>query len=579
MKKRTIISLILVIICIIATNKIWLDFKPLPITFDISGNGNCKVTAVFSKKNNNKFVVKKTKQGSTETKLTNTPQTLRIDVKRVKRLRRVKLLFSKMSVDNSNIVISNIQIKNGELKLDNLKNFKAKNATIKIDNDKLIISPSNTGFSLIYDAPVKISADIAPDIFILISIIILTFLLSYKLTSYLANFKNIQKQSRIEIMFLIIFLIFLFIPMSHINQDEKAKGENRYLAKLKPFIENNQINYNFGKEFNEWFNDRFALRKELISVNSFLSCTLNQICETKTGKLYKQFNITTDVAYLGLTKERYNSGDEIVYAENLSKFNEYCNKNKIKLYILIVPRRADFFNYKFPDITTPESDKGEEIIEYIKQNTDVKIVFPKQAMLEANKQTPVFYKTDHHYSKKGAYVCYRELMKTVQKDFPNVKILEESTMTTYYDKRVKYWWNAEFTEGQGLMQLKLPKFINKKVLDTDFLYYKNPDESKMQTGSFTPLKDLCGFDEEFYYPDGSNLRTMLIANSFGRNLVEFLPYSFKHTIRLYDNYRNLNFYTYEPLIKAYKPDIIIMNFSTVYMPKLTGMYDNNDKEK
>ena len=54
-------------------------------------------------------------------------------------------------------------------------------------------------------------------------ILICGYLLSLKLTSYLADFKNIQKQSRIEIIFLTVFFVMLFIPMSNINQNAVSK--------------------------------------------------------------------------------------------------------------------------------------------------------------------------------------------------------------------------------------------------------------------------------------------------------------------------------------------------------------------
>lgn len=77
--------------------------------------------------------------------------------------------------------------------------------------------------------------------------------------------KNIDKQSRIDIIFLTIFFTFLFIPMSKINQDEISSQENRMLAKWQPLInEDREINYNFGKDFNEWFNDRFYLRNNML---------------------------------------------------------------------------------------------------------------------------------------------------------------------------------------------------------------------------------------------------------------------------------------------------------------------------
>lgn len=100
-------------------------------------------------------------------------------------------------------------------------------------------------------------------------ILVLTYLLAYKLSDYVANFNTIKEKSKTEIIFLCIFFIFLFIPMSHINQDEISKQEKRTLAKWEPFIEKgNNINYNFGKNFNNWFNDRFNLRTKLIALNN-----------------------------------------------------------------------------------------------------------------------------------------------------------------------------------------------------------------------------------------------------------------------------------------------------------------------
>ena len=156
MKKRTIISLIITIICVILTNRMWLEYKPIPVSFDISGNGEYTITAVFNKKNNNKFVVKKTKHGTTEAELKNDFQNIKIDVNRIKHPQRVKIMFSKLTADNGNIIIKNIQLKNGELKLDDFENFTPKNATVKTDKDKFILTPSGIAFQLIYDKPLKI---------------------------------------------------------------------------------------------------------------------------------------------------------------------------------------------------------------------------------------------------------------------------------------------------------------------------------------------------------------------------------------------------------------------------------------
>ncbi|UKI40868.1 MAG: hypothetical protein L6V95_12230 [Candidatus Melainabacteria bacterium] len=52
------------------------------------------------------------------------------------------------------------------------------------------------------------------------------------------------------------------------KKEDISTQENRTLAKLNGFIkENGEINYKFGENYNEWYNDRFNLRKEVITVN------------------------------------------------------------------------------------------------------------------------------------------------------------------------------------------------------------------------------------------------------------------------------------------------------------------------
>ncbi len=577
MKKRTIISLLITIICVIITNKLWLSFSPMPVSFDISGDGNYKITAVLNKKNDDKFI--KVKKEDKNIELTNDEINTTIDVYRAKNPKRLKLMFAKKSIVKKEVVISNIQLKNGELKLDDLSKFSASKADLKIKDNKIILTPKNNKFELIYDNPINIKADTHFDIFVLITLIILTFLISYKLSSYLADFKNIKNQSRIEIVFLTIFMVFLFIPMSHINDNEKSKTENRYLAKSTHLItESGTINYDFGKNYNEWFNDRFALRDVFIQTNNFINCLLN-VNSYESGKFtfYKKYNLVITKSFWGMGSFYKENKEEIYksYADNLIRLNNELKKQNIKLYLLAIPRQCDFFDYKYPDRAIIEHDEMEDILDYLKKNTDVKFVYPKQEMIEANKESPVYFKTDHHWSKKGAYIGYKSIIELIQKDYPSVPLLKEKDLSPYYKKEVQYWWNAEFTEGQALMQINIPKFIKKNILDTDYIYYKNPNKDKLMVGEFTKIRNTDSSDEEFYYPDGANLRVMLIQNSFGRNLVEFLPYSFKNTLRLYDNFRSMNMAEYEPIIKDFKPDIIIIGFQSAYTPKLLNIYKEN----
>ena len=49
------------------------------------------------------------------------------------------------------------------------------------------------------------------------SVLILVFLLTYKLVQYVAKFKLLEHNSRIDIVFVVAFAMLLFVPMSHIS--------------------------------------------------------------------------------------------------------------------------------------------------------------------------------------------------------------------------------------------------------------------------------------------------------------------------------------------------------------------------
>ena len=387
--------------------------------------------------------------------------------------------------------------------------------------------------------------------------------------------KNKKKQSKITVIFLIIFFTMLCIPMSNINYKyEKSTTEFRYLAKIPTLIKSKKINYNFGKEFESWFNDRFGFRKNLIELNIFLKYFINSnFCYFKGKIYYKKGNLFYRNSSFGLNVH-YNNPEK--YATNLNKLQKYCDNNNIKLYLLIVPRKIEFFDYPIPDKRKYLPDKAETILSYLKQNTKTNIIYPKKEMIEANKETPVYFKTDHHWTKKGAYIGYLELMKQIKNDFPDVYILKEYSLEKYYDNRVSSLWNDNFNVGQTLEQFCIPKFYNKKILDTQYLYYKNLNRDKLQTNvSLAPIPSE-GYDEyqdnQFYYPDGTDKKVMIIGNSFAGNLCEFLPYSFKYVVKYHDNYRKMNFNIYKGIIETFKPDILILNFQTNYLSKLLKLY-------
>lgn len=80
----------------------------------------------------------------------------------------------------------------------------------------------------------------------------------------------------------------------------------------------------------------------------------------------------------------------------------------LRKYMMLVPTAASILKDKLP----PYASGGDERVYWDKIKAsdpgDIRWinVFP---VLEANKEQPVYYKTDHHWTTKGAFLAYREL--------------------------------------------------------------------------------------------------------------------------------------------------------------------------
>ena len=94
MKKRTILSIIITVVCIALTNKFWFCVNPLEISFNAQGAGDTKFEFFLNKEDNNDF--KRVKYGVIEANL-DEEDSIKLFINRVHEAKRVKLTISGIS--------------------------------------------------------------------------------------------------------------------------------------------------------------------------------------------------------------------------------------------------------------------------------------------------------------------------------------------------------------------------------------------------------------------------------------------------------------------------------------------------
>jgi hypothetical protein len=128
----------------------------------------------------------------------------------------------------------------------------------------------------------------------------------------------------------------LLIPMSNINLAEKAENENRNLEKYEPFIKNNwQVNYEYGRDFELWFNDRFNGRDKSVKYYNLLKSKISDVNTKKVligkdGWLFYRGDVPGGMQCIN----DYQNTESIPldklkkYSAALNKFNNLCIQKK-----------------------------------------------------------------------------------------------------------------------------------------------------------------------------------------------------------------------------------------------------------
>ncbi len=504
-KKRTIIAIIITIVTIIATNKLWLIFKPMPVDFDIKGKGQCNIEVQLNKKDNDKFNKIKTQNIILDlSKDTHAS----FNVKRSRFPKRIKFIITGLE-DNSPIEISNVTLRNGKCNLDDLKQFSNSTGKLGIKNNSLIIYPDNNVINLEYKKTLNARTAIKFDFKVFVIILILTYLLAYKLSNYVADFKTIKGKSRIEIIFLTIFFVFLFIPMSNISQENISKQENRTLAQYKPFINQDyEINYDYGKNFNEWFNDRFYLRKNFLDIQDlklFLSTNwiTKDVMKGSHDWLFLALKESTD-SYSNsvmFTDEELNSIDS--YLDNI---NKYCNTHNKKFYFIIAPDKSKIYPEYYPQriIKVSDNSRSVQLIDYIKTHSNVNVIYPKEKLISLKDNKLLYWKNDTHWNLLGAYYGYSELMNVIKKDY--------ATLTVY---KVKDYTTEQHT---GDLYNMAPAVLRK--VDNTIYEIPKVDDSQL----CKQPKEIRG--DVICSNKSSNVNLLMYRDSFSSALIPYLAHSF-----------------------------------------------------
>ena len=231
--------------------------------------------------------------------------------------------------------------------------------------------------------------------------------------------KNI---ATIILFFALIGLPYLLWPMGEQFLDTQ-ENENRTLAEI-PTLTLAEISY-FPSRMEKYIDDHLPFRNEMIQSYNLIRYTLgetfNGVIKGKDGWLFYTGNDLVD-HYKGrnlLTEEQL-----IQIADNLVRSRDKFAEEGREFVIFIAPNKNRIYADYMPDYygEPAEMYQGQQIVEYLRKNTDLRVIFPveelEKAVNNSGEELLFYYKTDTHWNPMGAYIGASALLKELGIEMP-----------------------------------------------------------------------------------------------------------------------------------------------------------------
>lgn len=182
------------------------------------------------------------------------------------------------------------------------------------------------------------------------------------------------------------------------------------------------------------FTDGLFGRTKLIAFNTELTSLLTggtyiESTQTLMGK-NNMFFYKTELDghpiwdYMGIN--HFSEAELAAIAANLTATREHLAEKGIEFYTMCIPNKEIIYAENMPDTIARVNDvsRGEQLAQYIEENTDLVFVYPKDALMENKQKAQLYFSTDSHSNQIGAFVNMQEFFRTVYNTHADIDSVE-----------------------------------------------------------------------------------------------------------------------------------------------------------
>lgn len=313
--------------------------------------------------------------------------------------------------------------------------------------------------------------------------------------------------------------LFLFAPKRAYSPNEK-----RYLAGFPELTADSFFSGQFGKDYETYISDQTAGRDFFVGLNAYY-------------ELFSGRNGSNGV-YAGKDDYLINkpADRENRFETNIKKFAAFAEQTGVYTTLLLAPSTGYIMDGKLPENHLSYLD--DEYFAYAEQNRGgMDFINIKELFKETAAKQQLYYKTDHHWTTRGAYTAYRAYCKAKGLEPAPEEQFEIKKQSGFYG--TTYSTSALWLTPPDEIELWYDKtYGDKDNIDVTI----EEGDKKKQNDSFFFLSHL---DEDDKYPvflDGNHSlvrienkaasggKLLMIKDSFAHSIAPFLSENYSEII-------------------------------------------------
>ena len=210
-------------------------------------------------------------------------------------------------------------------------------------------------------------------------------------------------------------------------------GENRYLAPF-PKVSGQRDLKLLPRMMEDYVNDRFGLRSQMVHVNSLMRYKLG-VSSTRDiviGRDQWLFYTADKIMEQHTGADIFTPTELEHWVRAMEADRDWLAARNVAFYILMAPEKNTIYPEKLPDYPRGPVTRIDQLAERLR-HSNLKFIDTREQLFRAKAAgETIYFAGDTHWTERGAFVAYRMLIDEVRKSFPSVAPLTASDFTISY---------------------------------------------------------------------------------------------------------------------------------------------------